>query len=72
MLDNDGINLDTPIPIRLKITVSGDTVDFDVTGSADQTMGPVNCGAAQAVSACGSATSSCQPGSNPNGRYLGR
>jgi N-methylhydantoinase B len=51
VLDNDGINLDTPIPIRLKITVAGDTVDFDVTGSADQTMGPVNCGAAQAVSA---------------------
>ncbi|MFH5879057.1 hydantoinase B/oxoprolinase family protein [Arthrobacter sp. NA-172] len=51
VLDNDGINLDTPIPIKLKITVSGDTVDFDVTGSADQTMGPVNCGAAQAVSA---------------------
>src|SRR5204862_520530 len=40
-----------PIPIKLKITVSGDTVDFDVTESADQTMGPVNCGAAQAVSA---------------------
>jgi N-methylhydantoinase B len=51
MLDNDGINLDSPIPIRLRITVAGDTVDFDVTGSADQTMGPVNCGAAQAVSA---------------------
>lgn len=50
-LDNDGINLDTPIPIKLRITVAGDTVDFDVTGSADQTMGPVNCGAAQAVSA---------------------
>jgi N-methylhydantoinase B len=51
VLDNDGINLDSPIPIKLKITVSGDTVDFDVTESADQTMGPVNCGAAQAVSA---------------------
>ncbi|WP_284755832.1 hydantoinase B/oxoprolinase family protein [Arthrobacter sp. efr-133-R2A-120] len=50
-LDNDGINLDTPIPIKLRITVAGDTVDFDVTGSADQTLGPVNCGAAQAVSA---------------------
>ena len=51
VLDNDGINLDTPIAIKLKVTVSGDTVDFDVTGSADQAMGPVNCGAAQAVSA---------------------
>jgi N-methylhydantoinase B len=51
VLDNDGINLDSPIPIKLRITVAGDTVDFDVTESADQTMGPVNCGAAQAVSA---------------------
>jgi N-methylhydantoinase B len=51
VLDNDGINLDSPISIKLRITVAGDTVDFDVTESADQTMGPVNCGAAQAVSA---------------------
>ncbi|MFF0267034.1 hydantoinase B/oxoprolinase family protein [Kribbella sp. NPDC004536] len=51
VLDNDGIDLGTPIPIRLRITVAGDTIDFDVTGSADQTVGPVNCGIAQAVSA---------------------
>jgi len=51
VLDNDGIELDAPIPIRLKITVQGDSIDFDVTESADQTAGPVNCGVAQAVSA---------------------
>jgi N-methylhydantoinase B len=51
VLDNDGIDLDAPVPIRLKITVSGDTIDFDVTESADQTVGPVNCGVSQAVSA---------------------
>lgn len=51
VLDNDGIDLDTPIPIRLTVTVAGDTIDFDVTESADQTVGPVNCGVAQAVSA---------------------
>jgi N-methylhydantoinase B len=51
VLDNDGIDLDTPIPIRLKITVSGEEIDFDVTESADQTVGPVNCGVSQAVSA---------------------
>lgn len=51
VLDNDGINLDAPIPIRLTITVDGDTIDFDVRESADQTVGPVNCGIAQAVSA---------------------
>ncbi|WP_238151046.1 hydantoinase B/oxoprolinase family protein [Kribbella sindirgiensis] len=51
VLDNDGIDLSTPVPIRLRITVAGDTIDFDVTESADQTVGPVNCGVAQAVSA---------------------
>ncbi|WP_431876007.1 hydantoinase B/oxoprolinase family protein [Amycolatopsis sacchari] len=51
VLDNDGVDLDAPIPIRLKVTVAGDTIDFDVTESADQTTGPVNCGVAQAVSA---------------------
>lgn len=51
VLDNDGIDLGTPIPIRLKITVRGENIDFDVTESADQTVGPVNCGVSQAVSA---------------------
>ncbi|GAA4003599.1 hydantoinase B/oxoprolinase family protein [Allokutzneria multivorans] len=51
-LDNDGIDLETPVAVRLKITVSGEDVVFDVTESADQTVGPVNCGVAQAVSAC--------------------
>jgi N-methylhydantoinase B len=51
-LDNDGVDLETPIPVRLRITVSGENIDFDVTESADQTAGPINCGRAQAVSAC--------------------
>lgn len=51
VLDNDGIDLNTPVPIRLKITVAGEQIDFDVTESADQTVGPVNCGVSQAVSA---------------------
>ena len=51
VLDNDGVNLDTPIPIKLTVTVSGNQIEFDVTESADQTEGPVNCGVAQAISA---------------------
>ncbi|GAA1589348.1 hydantoinase B/oxoprolinase family protein [Leucobacter aridicollis] len=51
VLDNDGIELDRTIPIKLRVTVEGGTIDFDVTESADQTRGPVNCGVAQAVSA---------------------
>ncbi|GAA0997840.1 hydantoinase B/oxoprolinase family protein [Acrocarpospora macrocephala] len=51
-LDNDGIDLDTRIPVRLTITVSGSDIDFDVTKSADQATGPINCGTSQTVSAC--------------------
>ncbi|PDQ34699.1 MAG: 5-oxoprolinase [Candidatus Lumbricidophila eiseniae] len=51
VLDNDGINLEQTVPIKLKVTVADDEIEFDVTESADQTRGPVNCGAAQAVSA---------------------
>ncbi|MTD15576.1 hydantoinase B/oxoprolinase family protein [Nakamurella sp. YIM 132087] len=51
VLDNDGIDLDSPIPIKLRVTVTGEDIDFDVTESADQATGPVNCGVAQAVSA---------------------
>lgn len=51
VLDNDGIDLERTIPIKLRVTVNGGTIDFDVTESADQTLGPVNCGVAQAVSA---------------------
>jgi N-methylhydantoinase B len=51
-LDNDGIDLATPVAVKLRITVSDDEIEFDLTESADQTTGPVNCGAAQAVSAC--------------------
>ncbi|GAA2353220.1 hydantoinase B/oxoprolinase family protein [Streptomyces violaceusniger] len=51
-LDNDGVDLDTRIPIKLRITVTGEDIDFDVTESADQTVGPVNCGTSQTVSAC--------------------
>ncbi|WP_424530370.1 hydantoinase B/oxoprolinase family protein [Sphaerisporangium viridialbum] len=51
-LDNDGIDLGTTIPIKLRITVSGSDIDFDVTESADQTTGPINCGTSQTVSAC--------------------
>jgi N-methylhydantoinase B len=51
-LDNDGIDLATPVSVRLRITVRGEEIEFDLTESADQTTGPVNCGAAQAVAAC--------------------
>lgn len=50
-LDNDGINLDTPLKIGVRVVVDGDSMLIDLTNTDDQTQGPVNCGRAQAVSA---------------------
>src|SRR6478735_6402642 len=51
VLDNDAIDLGTPIPIKLKITALGGRIDFDARESADQTVGRVNGGVAHAVAA---------------------
>lgn len=40
-LDDDGINLE-PVPIRVKITVSGDEAIFDFSGSGKQVQGSLN------------------------------
>ncbi|KAA5835218.1 hydantoinase B/oxoprolinase family protein [Saccharopolyspora hirsuta] len=50
-LDNDAIDLDTPLKVTVRITVDGDRMTIDLTDCADQTTGPVNCGRAQAISA---------------------
>ena len=42
-LDNDGIDLDRRIPIVVAVTIAGDTIDFDFTGTSDQVRGPFNC-----------------------------
>ncbi len=49
-LDSDGIG-DTPVPVKMSVTVNGDQMTIDLTGSAPQTRGAVNCGATQTVSA---------------------
>src|SRR2546421_3010740 len=49
-LDNDGI-VDEPVPITAKVTVQGDRITIDFTGSAQQTRGNVNAVAAVAKSA---------------------
>ncbi|MGW2077445.1 hydantoinase B/oxoprolinase family protein [Streptomyces sp. NPDC001939] len=51
-LDNDGIDLDTPLHVTVRVTIDGDRMTVDVTDCADQATGPVNCGAAQTVAAC--------------------
>ncbi len=41
-LDDDGID-PAPIPIRVAVTVAGDTLTADFTGSAPQVQGAINC-----------------------------
>lgn len=41
VLDDDGVD-DGPFPIRVTVTIQGDRIRFDFTGTADQVKGPVN------------------------------
>ncbi|HET6154519.1 MAG TPA: hydantoinase B/oxoprolinase family protein [Marmoricola sp.] len=50
-MDNDGIVLDVPVPIRLRVEVLGDTMIIDLRDSPDARLGPVNCGREQTVAA---------------------
>jgi N-methylhydantoinase B len=50
-MDNDGIELDRPVPIPIEIIVSGDQMTVDLTASPGATRGPINCGRAQTVAA---------------------
>ncbi|MEJ2504515.1 MAG: hydantoinase B/oxoprolinase family protein, partial [Gemmatimonadota bacterium] len=48
VMEDDGVD-DEPLPIRLRLTVSGDTVDADFTGTARQARGGIN--AVEAITA---------------------
>ncbi len=41
-VDSDGIELDKPVRIHMRIEKKGDHLLFDLTGCADQTKGPAN------------------------------
>ena len=49
-IDSDGVESE-PKWVRLAVTIAGDEMSVDLTATDDQARGPVNCGAAQAVSA---------------------
>jgi N-methylhydantoinase B len=49
-LDNDGIT-DAPLPVRVALTVSGETMTLDFAGTAPATDGPVNIARPTAVAA---------------------
>ncbi|WP_281684617.1 hydantoinase B/oxoprolinase family protein [Thalassobaculum salexigens] len=50
-LDNDGI-VDEALPLELAITVSGEKLTLDFTGSAPPCLGPVNIARSTTVAAC--------------------
>ena len=50
-LDNDGVGSD-PCWVRLTVEIEGEHMTIDLTGTDDAQGGPVNCGEAQAISAC--------------------
>ena len=41
-MDHDGIDLSKPIRIKVQLTVRGDTLEFDFTGTDPQVRGPIN------------------------------
>ena len=43
-LDDDGIDLDTPIPIHVAVEVAGDDMTIDFSAISDQVRGPLNSG----------------------------
>jgi N-methylhydantoinase B len=49
-LDNDGLESD-PLPVKLELRIKGDSMTVDLTGSASQARGPVNCGLTQTIAA---------------------
>ena len=50
-IDNDGI-VDTPIPVRLAITISGETMHFDFAGTGPKATGPQNMSRNTTLSSC--------------------
>ncbi len=51
-IESDGVNHD-PLVVKLKLTVSGDEIIADFSGTSAQTNGPTNCGPAMALNAVG-------------------
>ncbi len=50
-LDDDGVIIGKERFVRVAVDIIGDRMILDLTGTDDMTEGPINCGAAQAISA---------------------
>ena len=66
-IDSDGVG-DDEVAVRVVVTVDGDSMRVDLSDSDDVCMGPVNCGATQAIAAVRVAYKLLvDPDSPPNG-----
>lgn len=50
-LDNDGQDLDRPVPIRVRVEVRGERMTVDFSEVAEQVKGPINCGISGGIAA---------------------
>lgn len=66
MMDNDGVELDRRLVVRVAVTVAGDEMTFDFTGTSDQARGPVNAVPAGAYGAGAFAVKAITDPSIPN------
>ena len=55
-LDDDGINRDQAVTLKVTLKIEGSNIYYDFTGTDKQTRGPVNCAPAAVWSACYYAT----------------
>ncbi len=44
MLDDDGVDIGKPVPIRVAVTVNGDALSIDFSAMSPQVRGPINSG----------------------------
>jgi N-methylhydantoinase B len=42
-LDHDGVDQETPVPLKVSVTIEGSTMTVDTTGSAAELASPFNC-----------------------------
>lgn len=51
-LDSDGVNVDEPVRLSVKVTVENGKIEFDFHGSAEQRQGPINLRQPQVEACC--------------------
>lgn len=65
-MDNDGVQLNRRLTIRVAVTISGDEMTFDFTGTSPQARGPINAVPAGALGAGSFAIKAITDPSIPN------